>query len=129
MKVSGHYTLCLGVPVKSVCPLDIDRKDPRRSRGMWARRRDCGKLCEATVVDAEFQISCMCFVCCICGGHYFGLFHTCTYNFLCTKCMLYIENTFLAYAVYSVYRFTMPGGKAPGAWRDHLPPSSAEVKE
>jgi hypothetical protein len=114
MKVSGHCTLCLGVPVKCVCPLGRDRKDPRRGRGVWTKRRDYGKLFDATVLDVEFQ---MCFVCCICGGHYFGLFHTCTYNFLCTKCMLYTENAFLAYAVYSMYWCRMPGSKATGAWR------------
>jgi hypothetical protein len=74
MKVSGHFTLWLGVPVKSVCPLDRDRKGPRRNLGMWANRRDCGKLCKATVLDTEFKISCMYFVCCICGDNIFVCF-------------------------------------------------------
>jgi hypothetical protein len=65
MNVNSHFALCLGVPIKGLGPLDRDRKDPRRSLGMWAQRRGCGKLCEATVIDVDFQISCMCYVCCI----------------------------------------------------------------
>jgi hypothetical protein len=64
MKVSGHFALCLGVPVKSVCPLGRDRKDPR-SLDMWANRRHCGKLCEATALDVDFQIS-YASLCCTC---------------------------------------------------------------
>jgi len=73
MEVSGHFTFCLGVQVKIVCPLDRDRKD-RRSLVMWAKKRDCGKLCDAAVLDVEFQISCLCFVCCICGDNIFVCF-------------------------------------------------------
>jgi hypothetical protein len=85
MELNGHFTLCLGVQVKIVCPLVRYRKDRRRSLVMWAKRRDCGKLCEATILDVEFQISCMCFVCCICRDY------ICV-CFLHVHVILYVQN-------------------------------------
>jgi hypothetical protein len=118
MEVSGHFTLCLGVPVKIVCPLDRDRKDRRRSLVMWAKRRDCGKLCEATILDVEFRISYMCFVCCICRDNIFASY------------MYIYFSMYKMYAIHRKYISCLCGIlKRPGPGVDHLPLSSAEVKE
>jgi hypothetical protein len=128
MEASGHCTLWLGVSVKSVYPLDGDRKDPKRSLGMWAKRRDWKAVwsyCTRLRISDFLYVLCMLHM----QEQCFCLFLTCKYNFLCTVCYALKKRPFLLMRYIQCIGLQCPGVKRLEPGVDHPPYIAPRLKK